>query len=166
MVHKESPRDVIAPDKDAHLETTSVLCWIIRGKCILLEIFHRLIAACLARWPVAKNNYHSESLIFHACTVFDLDPVHRLILHSENQAVFARIISMGIDHVNTKMCTRVRKFITLNLSTFISRQDPNFKYQLCVQNVDSKDSPEHLGSRVSPPLEMWFVEEVSCFLYD
>ncbi|KAL3855875.1 hypothetical protein ACJMK2_015072 [Sinanodonta woodiana] len=156
MLHRESPREVIAPEKDARMVTSSILCWVIKEQIRLLEIFQKLIAACLARWPVSKKKNTTESLIFRNCTVFDLDPVHRLFLHCDNQAVFARITGMGIDRVNAKVCNRVRRFITLNLSN----QDPNLEYQLCTQIIEYHDVPENLGSRFSPPFEMWFVDEV------
>ncbi|KAL3855983.1 hypothetical protein ACJMK2_015180 [Sinanodonta woodiana] len=141
------------PETGAYLVTTSVLCWLIKGTSMPLEIFQKLLLACLSRWPVAKKKNTSESLIFQNCTVFDIDLVHRLFLHCDNHAVFARITGMGIDHVNAKMCTRVRKFITLNLTA----QDPSIEYQLCVQTIKSQDIQE---SSMSQPIQMWLAEEV------
>ncbi|KAK3600439.1 hypothetical protein CHS0354_023648 [Potamilus streckersoni] len=161
MLRKEAPREVIAPKNDVHMVSTSVLCWVIIGKFLMPEIFQKLIVACLARWPVAKKKKTSENLIFQNCTVFDLDPVHRLFLHFENHTVFARITRMGIDDIiNAKSCTRVRKFITRNLSETISHLDPKLKYRLCVQNAESQDIPEDIRSYVSPPFEMWFADKV------
>ncbi|KAL3855929.1 hypothetical protein ACJMK2_015126 [Sinanodonta woodiana] len=156
MLPNESPTEAIALETDAREVSTSVLCWVIKGTSMLVEIFQKLIAACLARWPVAKKKKTSKSLIFQNCTVFNLDPVHRLFLQCDNHAVFARITRMGIDHVNAKMCTRVRKFITLNFS----HQDSILEYQLYAQTVESQDITEHIGSRISIPIGMWFVDEV------
>ncbi|KAL3855952.1 hypothetical protein ACJMK2_015149 [Sinanodonta woodiana] len=158
MLQKESPREVIALETDAREVRTSVLCWLIKGTSMPLEFFQKLISACLARWPVAMKKNTSESLIFQNFTVFYIDLVHRLFLYFDNHAVFARISGMGIDQVNAKMCTRVRKFISLNLTA----QDPNLEYQLCVQTIQSQDIQE---SSMSPPIQMWFAEEVKTILY-
>ncbi|KAK3586272.1 hypothetical protein CHS0354_022599 [Potamilus streckersoni] len=159
MLRQESPREIISPEQDSTIVSTPVLCFVFRGKFLPPPIFHRLIAACVARWPVAKKKETSEYLIFCGCCVFDLDLFHRLTLHCKNYVVFARITRLVIDEVKTpdaKMCSRVRKFITLNLSKITSYLGQNLQFELCTQCLPSHDVSEYC---LSPPFQMWLADE-------
>ncbi|KAK3594827.1 hypothetical protein CHS0354_002875 [Potamilus streckersoni] len=162
MLRQESPREVISPEHDQRLVSTPVLCYIFRGKYLPPPIFHRLIAACVTRWPVAKKKETSENLIFCGCCVFDIGLFHRLTLHCRTHIVFARITRMLVDEVKTpdaKLCTRVRKFITLNLSKITSYLGQNLQFELRLQYPKSQDISEDSLVCVSPPFEMWFADE-------
>ncbi|KAL3889706.1 hypothetical protein ACJMK2_002035 [Sinanodonta woodiana] len=133
MLRQESPKAVISPAEDPHMVSTPDMRYIFTGEYLPTPIFHRLLAACVARWPVAKNKETSENLIFCGCCVFDLDLFHRLTVYIENHVVVARITRMVVDEVNTpdaKLCSRVRRFITLNLAKIISYLGQNLQYEL------------------------------------
>ncbi|KAL3889765.1 hypothetical protein ACJMK2_002093, partial [Sinanodonta woodiana] len=154
-----SPRDIISPEQDPLLVSTPVLCCVFTGKYLPPPIFHRLIAACITCWPVAKKKNLTENLIFSGCCVFELDLFHRFILHCTNHIVFARITRMVVDEAKTpdaRLCTRVRKFITLNLSKITSYLGQNLKYELCTWWSPSQVVSED-GS--APPFQMWFADE-------
>ncbi|KAK3584437.1 hypothetical protein CHS0354_006056 [Potamilus streckersoni] len=162
MLRHESPREFICPEQDIRLVSTPVLCCVFRGRYLPPPIFHRLIAACITRWPVSKKKETSEHLIFCGCCIFDLDLFHRLTLHCRNHIVFARITRLVIDEVKTpeaKLCTRVRKFITLNLSKITSYLGRNLQYELCVQCPPSHGVSEDGTVCLSPPLDTWFADE-------
>ncbi|KAL3888111.1 hypothetical protein ACJMK2_000491 [Sinanodonta woodiana] len=159
MLRQESPREIISPELDPMLVSTPVLCCVFKGKFLPPPIFHRLIAACITRWPVAKKKDTSENLIFCGCCIFDLDLFHRLILHCKNHIVFARITRLVVDEVKTPdamLCSRVRKFITVNLSKITSYLSQNLKYELCTWWSPSQVLSDD-GSAV--PFEMWFADE-------
>ncbi|KAK3586282.1 hypothetical protein CHS0354_000167 [Potamilus streckersoni] len=159
MLRLDTPREIISPGQDPQMVSTPVLCCDFTGKFLPPPIFHRLLAACIAHWPVAKMKRTSEHLIFCGCCVFDLGLFHRLTLYCRNHIVFARITRMVIDEVKTpdaKLCTRVRKFITLNLSKITSYLGQNLQYELCTWWSPSQVFSED-GRAV--PFQMWFVDE-------
>ncbi|KAL3889732.1 hypothetical protein ACJMK2_002061 [Sinanodonta woodiana] len=146
MLRQESPMEVISPEQDHQIVSTSLLRCVFTGKYLPSPILHRLLAACVAHWPVAKKKETSENLIFCGCCVFDFDLFHRLTVYVKNHVVFARITRMVDDEVNTpdaKLCIRVRRFITQNLSKIISYLGQNLQYELCV----------------SPPFKTWLADE-------
>ncbi|KAL3889705.1 hypothetical protein ACJMK2_002034 [Sinanodonta woodiana] len=162
MLRQESPGEFVSLEQDVRLVSTPVLCCVFRGKYLPPPLFHRLIAACITRWPVSKKKDTSEHLIFCGCCMFDLDLFHRLTLYCRNHIVFARITRLLIDEVKTpevRLCSRVRKFITLNLSKITSCLGQNLQYELRTlcppSHMDSKDSMVCL----SPPFEMWLADE-------
>ncbi|KAK3606684.1 hypothetical protein CHS0354_023246 [Potamilus streckersoni] len=132
MLRQESPIEVIYPESDPCMVSTPEMCCIFTRKYLPTPIFHRLLAACVARWPVAKKET-SENLIFCGCCVFDLDLFHRLTVYIKSHVVFARITRMVIDEIKTpdaKLCSRVRRFINLNLSKITSYLGQNLQYEL------------------------------------
>ncbi|KAL3889750.1 hypothetical protein ACJMK2_002079 [Sinanodonta woodiana] len=141
MLLQESPKEVISPEEDPSMVRTPDMRYIFTGKYLPTPIFHRLLAACVAHWPVAKNKKTSAHLIFCGCCVFDLDLFHRLTVYMKNHIVFARVTRMVVDEVKTpdaKLCSRVRRFITLNLAKIISYLELNLQYEL-----QAADPPWH-----------------------
>ncbi|KAL3889224.1 hypothetical protein ACJMK2_001571, partial [Sinanodonta woodiana] len=133
MLRQESPTAIISPKEDLHIVRTPDMRCIFTGKYLPTPIFHRLLAACVARWPVAKRKETSENLMFCGCCVFDLDLFHRLTVYVKSHVVFARVTRMVIDEVKSpdpKLCSRVRRFITLNLSKITSYLGQNLQYEL------------------------------------
>ncbi|KAL3889287.1 hypothetical protein ACJMK2_001634 [Sinanodonta woodiana] len=133
MLRQESPTAIIYPEEDIRVVRTPDMSCIFTGKYLPTPIFHRLLAACVARWPVAKNKETSENLIFCGCCVFDLDLFHRLTVYIKNHVVVARVTRMVVDEVKSpdpKLCSRVRRFITLNLSRITSYLGLNLQYEL------------------------------------
>ncbi|KAL3888409.1 hypothetical protein ACJMK2_000777 [Sinanodonta woodiana] len=133
MLRQESPTIVIYPEEVPRMLKAPEMRCIFTGKYLPTPIFHRLLAACVARWPVAKKKDTSENLIFCGCCVFDLDLFHRLTVYMKNHVVYARITRMVVDDINTldaKLCSRVRRFITLNLSKITSYLGQNLRYEL------------------------------------
>ncbi|KAK3611907.1 hypothetical protein CHS0354_013971 [Potamilus streckersoni] len=147
LLRQESPIDVISPVQDPRMVSTPEMRCIFKEKFLPPPIFHRLLAACVARWPVAKKKDTSDYLIFCGCCVFDIDLFHRLTLRCRKHIVFARITRMAIDNVRSpdaKLCSRVRRFITLNLSKITSYLGQNLQYDLSVR---------------CPPFQMWHGDE-------
>ncbi|KAL3888344.1 hypothetical protein ACJMK2_000714, partial [Sinanodonta woodiana] len=133
MLRQESPTAVISPEEDPRIVRTPDMSCIFTGKYLPFLIFHRLLAACVARWPVVKKKDTSENLIFCGCGVFDLDLFHRLTVYMKNHVVIARITRMVVDEVkmpDIKLCSRVRRFITLNLSKITSYLGQKLQYDL------------------------------------
>ncbi|KAL3889624.1 hypothetical protein ACJMK2_001960, partial [Sinanodonta woodiana] len=162
MLRQGSPGEFVSLEHDVRLLSTPVLCCVFRGKYLPPPIFHRLIAACITRWPVSRKKDTSEHLIFCGCCMFDLDLFHRLTLYCRNHIVFARITRLVIDEVKTpeaRLCSRVRKFITLNLSKITSCLGQNLQYELRTQCPPSHMDSEHSMVCLSPPFEMWLADE-------
>ncbi|KAK3595401.1 hypothetical protein CHS0354_008835 [Potamilus streckersoni] len=133
MLRQTMPKEVICPEPNPQMESTSVLCYVFKEKFLPPPIFHRILAACLACWPIAKRN--SENMIFSGCSVFDLDPSHRLTLHFKEYVIFARIARMGIKDrtPNAKVCIKIREFITEKLSEIFGYLCQELDFELCIQ---------------------------------
>ncbi|KAL3889477.1 hypothetical protein ACJMK2_001817 [Sinanodonta woodiana] len=160
MLREECPKEVISPERDQRIVSTPVLCYIFRGKYLPPPIFHRLIADCITRWPVAKKKETQENLIFCGCCVFNLDLFHRLTLYCRSHIVFARITRMVNDEVKTvdaKLCTKVRMIISRTLTKITSYLSQNLQYGMSVQCPQYHDDDSEVG--FSPLLDVWFAEE-------
>ncbi|KAL3889496.1 hypothetical protein ACJMK2_001836 [Sinanodonta woodiana] len=69
---------------------------------------------------------------------------------------------MVIDEVKTldaKLCTRVRKFISLNLNKITSYLSQNLQYGLSVQCTSSQGVSDDSKVHFSPMFDIWFAEE-------
>ncbi|KAK3577279.1 hypothetical protein CHS0354_008372 [Potamilus streckersoni] len=159
MLRQATPKEVICPELSPHMGSTSVLCCMFTEKFLPSPIFHRLLAACMVRWPVAKKE--SEHLIFCGCSVFDLDRSHRLILHLKNHCIFVRIIRIGIRLTTpiSKLCIEVREHIDKTLSHIIGYLASNLHFQWFLQCPRSEI--ECLESMI-PALEIKENAELMC----
>ncbi|KAK3602566.1 hypothetical protein CHS0354_021162 [Potamilus streckersoni] len=133
MLRQMTPKEVINPKPNPQMESTSVLCYIFKEKFLPPPIFHRLVASCMACWPIAKNKV--ETLIFCGSCVFDLDHSHRLYLHFRDYVIFARITRMGIKErtPNFKVCLKVREFIREKLSEILECVGQRLDFELGIQ---------------------------------
>ncbi|KAL3854739.1 hypothetical protein ACJMK2_013988, partial [Sinanodonta woodiana] len=133
MLRQMTPKEVITPERNPQMESTSVLCYVFKEKFLPPPIFHRLLASCMACWPIAKNK--RESLVFCGGCVFDLDHSHRIYLHFRDYVIFARITRMGIREKtpNGKLCLKVREFITEKLSEILECVGQRLDFEFGVQ---------------------------------
>ncbi|KAK3606663.1 hypothetical protein CHS0354_021186 [Potamilus streckersoni] len=183
MLSDATPRDIITPKPQPEMEITSVLCYVFLEQFLPAPIFHRLLAACVAQWPVAKKN--SENLIYCCCCVFDLDRHHRVTVFSRKHVIFVRVTIMGTTGktLTFQLCTEVKKFISMTLSQIIGNLEQSLQFELHIQcpksegdNVDSLFTVSDLQSNVDLPchshgdshvilsselLRFWFQEQES-----
>ncbi|KAL3889413.1 hypothetical protein ACJMK2_001757 [Sinanodonta woodiana] len=145
MLREATPKRVICPESDPEDESTSVLCFVCKGKFLPPPIFHRLLGACLTQWPIAKTK--SENQIYCGCCVFDLDHHHTLTLHFFGHVIFARAIGRGVTDTSqsSKLCTKTRKFIYDNLLKITRNLGQSLEFEMHIQcpNCDP-DSTEGL----------------------
>ncbi|KAL3889183.1 hypothetical protein ACJMK2_001533 [Sinanodonta woodiana] len=145
MLQQATPKEVICPKLDPKDESTSVLCYVCKGKFLPTPIFHRLLGACLTRWHIAKKK--SENQIYCGCCVFDLDHHHTLTLHLFGHVIFARAIGRGVTVTSqsSKLCTEARTFIYDNLHKITKNLGQSLQFEMHIQcpNCDP-DSTEGL----------------------
>ncbi|KAL3889172.1 hypothetical protein ACJMK2_001523, partial [Sinanodonta woodiana] len=145
MLRQATPKGVIYPKSDPENEATSVLCFVCKGKFLPTPIFHRLVGACLTRWPIAKKR--SENQIYCGCCVFCLDHHHRLTLHFFGHVIFARAFGRGVTDKSqsSKLCTIARNFIFENLHKITKSLGQSLQFEMYMQcpNCDA-DSTEGL----------------------
>ncbi|KAL3889408.1 hypothetical protein ACJMK2_001752 [Sinanodonta woodiana] len=145
MLREATPKGVICPESDPDNEATSVLCFVCKGKFLPTPIFHRLLGACLTRWPIAETK--SENQIYCGCCVFDLDHHHTLTLHFFGHVIFARAIGRGVTETSqsSKLCIETRKFIYDNLLKITRNLGQSLEFEMHIQcpNCDP-DSTEGL----------------------
>ncbi|KAL3888019.1 hypothetical protein ACJMK2_000403, partial [Sinanodonta woodiana] len=145
MLREATPKRVICQQPDPKDQSTSVLCFVCKGKFLPTPIFHRLVGACLTLWPIAKIG--SENQIYCGCCVFHLDQHHRLILHFLGHVIFARVIGRGVRYTSqsSKLCIEARKFIFENLQNITRNLGQSLEFEMHIQcpNYDA-DSTEGL----------------------
>ncbi|KAL3889410.1 hypothetical protein ACJMK2_001754 [Sinanodonta woodiana] len=185
MLREATPKGVICPESHPENEATSVLCFVCKGKFLPTPIFHRLLGACLTRWPIAKTK--SENQIYCGCCVFDLDHHHTLTLHFFGHVIFARAIGRGVTDTSqsSKLCTAARKFIYDNLLKITRNLGQSLEFEMHIQcpncDPDSTEglfdvpllqkhakvvcnSHEERHTLVSQKLlRLWFEDGSSCF---
>ncbi|KAL3887953.1 hypothetical protein ACJMK2_000338 [Sinanodonta woodiana] len=167
MLQQETPEEIISPKPNTQMESSPVLCYVFTGKFLPSAIFHRLVAACIVHWPVAKKKkeHIEENLIFCGCCVFQLDEQHKLTLLFREHVIFLRITRMGIKDKtpSSKLCIEVREFITTNLLKIIGYLGKGLKFEYFIQ------CPEYNGICINsliPVSRLKEEAEVHCEFHD
>ncbi|KAK3588518.1 hypothetical protein CHS0354_022993 [Potamilus streckersoni] len=159
MLRQKTPKHVIAPEPHPEMESSSVLCCVFMGKFLPSPIFHRLLAACLAHWPIAMKK--SDNLIFCGCCIFEVDPCHKLTLHHRDYVIFVRVTKMSVKNKtpDSNVCIQVKEFIGINLSKIIGYLCQSLTFEWYIQCPKSK-----AGSLTSmfPVSELQRNEELIC----
>ncbi|KAL3887769.1 hypothetical protein ACJMK2_000162 [Sinanodonta woodiana] len=167
MLHVKPPREVIFPEPHEQMESSSVMCYVFTGQFLPAPIFHRLLAACIARWPLAtkKREKTIENQIFCGCGVFQIDDYHKLTLHFSGYIIFMRVTRQGIidKTPSSKLCIEVREFIVKVLSKLIGYLGHSLKFEEFIQ------CPEYNGESVNsliPVDKLKENAEVRCDFHD
>ncbi|KAL3887625.1 hypothetical protein ACJMK2_000021 [Sinanodonta woodiana] len=167
MLQQKTPEEIISPKPNAQMESSPVLCYVFTGNFLPSAIFHRLLAACIAHWPVAKKKkeHMEENLIFCGCCVFQLDKQHKLTLHFREHVIFLRVTRMGLKDKtpSSNLCIEVREFITRNLLKIIGYLGKGLKFEYFIQ------CPEYNGVSINsliPVSELKEEPEVPCEFHD
>ncbi|KAK3594832.1 hypothetical protein CHS0354_002883 [Potamilus streckersoni] len=133
MLRETAPEEVISPKPLSDMESSSVLCYVFTEQFLPAPIFHRLLSACVAHWPVVKKN--SEILIFCGCCVFKLDLHHRLTLFFRGHVISVRVTRMGTTErtPSSTLCIEVKEFMTLILSNIIGNLEQSLQFELFIR---------------------------------
>ncbi|KAK3582802.1 hypothetical protein CHS0354_035739 [Potamilus streckersoni] len=137
MLRQEMPKEVISPKPHHQMESSSVLCYVFIEKFLPPPIFHRLLAACLDCWPIAKEG--SQHLIYCGCCVFRIDQSHKLTLYTRNYIIFARVTRVDKRMPSSKLCISVREFIEEMLSKIINYLYHNLAFECCIRCPESSE---------------------------
>ncbi|KAL3887772.1 hypothetical protein ACJMK2_000165, partial [Sinanodonta woodiana] len=163
MLQQKTPEEIISPKPNAQMESSPVLCYVFTGNFLPSAIFHRLVAACIAHWPVAKKKkeHMEENLIFCGCCIFQLDKQHKLTLHFREHVIFLRVTRMGLKDKtpSSNLCIEVREFITRNLLKIIGYLGKGLRFEYFIQ------CPEYNGVSINsliPVSELKEEPEVPC----
>ncbi|XP_021340147.1 uncharacterized protein LOC110441357 [Mizuhopecten yessoensis] len=119
---------------------TPYLCYVFENNFLPTAVFHRLIAACLSKYTVAKQG--SKFLIFCGYGIFDLNGggLTRLVV-----AFYDNIIQIGLFRFSkercapeTSTCVSVRQFVTKTLKCVRDRYNMKLPFTL---NLKCEKSP-------------------------
>ncbi|KAL3887723.1 hypothetical protein ACJMK2_000116, partial [Sinanodonta woodiana] len=167
MLHVEPPREVIFPEPHEQMASSSVMCYVFTGKFLPAPIFHRLLAACIAQWPLATKKMEKtiENQIFCGCGVFQIDNSHKLTLHFSGYIIFMRVTRQGIKDKTpcSKLCIEVKEFIARVLNKVIGYLGHSLKFEEFIQ------CPEYNGESVNSLIPVDLLkenEEVHCDFHD
>lgn len=113
---------------------TAILCYVFKSNFLPPAVFHRLLSACLSKYPVAKQG--SQFLMFCGCGIFDLNGgMTRLVV-----AFYDNIIQIGLYRFSLNKyppdattCTSVQKFATETLKRILGRYCMNLPFTLCLK---------------------------------
>ncbi|KAK3611542.1 hypothetical protein CHS0354_016474 [Potamilus streckersoni] len=167
MLQQKTPDDVICPKPNDQMESSPVMCYVFMGKFLPCPIFHRLIAACVAHWPIAtkKKEETEDKLIFCGCCVFQLDQYHKLTLFFREYVIFMRVTRMGIREKtpSSKLCIAAKTFVTTNLVKIIGYLGQSLTFEYFIQ------CPEYNGVSINSLIPVSLLKEnaeVCCDLHD
>ncbi|KAK3591660.1 hypothetical protein CHS0354_040568 [Potamilus streckersoni] len=137
MLRQAMPKEIISPESNPQMESTSVLCFVSTGKFLPTPVFHRLIAACVSHWQIATKQ--QKALIFCGCCVFELDHHHRLTLYFKDYIIFAQVAIMGVKDMykSSKLCSEARKFIIKNLREIVGTLGQSLQFEPHIKCPDS-----------------------------
>ncbi|KAL3854599.1 hypothetical protein ACJMK2_013863 [Sinanodonta woodiana] len=183
MLKEKTPDNVMFPKPDPEMKSSSsVLCYNFVDKFLPSPIFHRLLATCVSRWPIAQTKL--ENQIFCGCCIFNLDHHHRLTVLFREYVIFVQVFRFGATEMtpSSKLCITVQEFITKTLTSIIGYLGHSLKFEMSVQCPRSVgyrldclipladlqgnvDVPCHFHDvhaiRSQDVLKFWFQEEVS-----
>ncbi|KAK3587048.1 hypothetical protein CHS0354_008076 [Potamilus streckersoni] len=133
MLRQTTPNEVVSPQQNLHRWNTSVLCYVFTERFLPSSVFHRLLATCVAQWPVAKMR--GEAMIFCGCCVFDLDHCHRMTMYFRNHVIFVSIGRMGVSRRTpaSKLCMEVKQFIDRSLLNIIRNLTLALQFEWFIQ---------------------------------
>ncbi|KAL4234304.1 hypothetical protein ACF0H5_005955 [Mactra antiquata] len=156
--------------------TTPILWFSFTEKFLPPAIFNRVIALCLAKWPVARQG--KTRFLFCGCAVFEVkerpnEDRHRLHIYFKKSKVGLRVTrysSKEVNYVDIQVCDRVRRFVASAIRNEFSRfennvvddKDPfSYKFQcereLCLADdeslMDLKDVVDAIGTDASCTLQ-------------
>ncbi|KAL3887633.1 hypothetical protein ACJMK2_000029, partial [Sinanodonta woodiana] len=167
MLHVEPPRDVIFPEPHEQIESSSVMCYVFTGKFLPAPIFHRLLAACIARWPLATKKMKTtlENQIFCGCGVFRIGHLHKLTLYFSGYIISMRVTRQGTKDKtpSSKLCIEVKEFIAKVLNKVIGYLGHSLKFEEFIQ------CPEYKGEIVECRIPVALLkenDEVCCDSHD
>ncbi|KAK3575825.1 hypothetical protein CHS0354_020948 [Potamilus streckersoni] len=167
MLREETPREVICPEPYPQMESSSVMCYVFTGKFLPAPIFHRLLAACVAHWPLATKKMETtfENQIFCGCGVFQLDQYHKLTLHFWDYIISMRVTRQGIKDKtpSSKLCIEVKEFVAKVLNKIIGYLGQSLKFEEFIQ------CPEYNGESVNSLIPVTLLKEnaeVRCDFHD
>ncbi|XP_060083580.1 uncharacterized protein LOC132562824 [Ylistrum balloti] len=118
---------------------TPFLCFVFKNNFLPPAVFHRLLAACLSKYPVAKQG--NQLLMFCGCGIFDLNHgLTRLVV-----AFYDNIIQIGLFRYSEKnlapeasLCESVQKFVTETLKRVLGRYCMNLPFTLSLKCEQSQ----------------------------
>ncbi|KAK3602668.1 hypothetical protein CHS0354_024989 [Potamilus streckersoni] len=167
MLNQKTPIEVINPVPHPQMESSSVICYVFMGKYLPSPIFHRLLAACVAYWPIATkmNKGTLENLIFCGCCVFQLDHYHKLTIHFRDYIIFLRVTRKGIKVTSPslQLCIEAREFVSVTLTKIIGCLGQSLKFEQFIQ------CPEYKGDSVNSLIPVSMLkenQEVCCTCHD
>ncbi|KAL3854314.1 hypothetical protein ACJMK2_013588 [Sinanodonta woodiana] len=143
MLKGKTPERVMFPKPDPEMKSSSsILCYNFVDKFMPSPIFHRLLATCVSRWPIAQRK--SENQIFCGCCIFRLDPHHELTVLFKEYIIFVQVIRFGTTEMTPsfELCIDVKEFITKTLTNIIGYLGHSLTFEMSVQ------CPKYLGYRV------------------
>ncbi|KAL3887877.1 hypothetical protein ACJMK2_000266 [Sinanodonta woodiana] len=169
MLHAEPPRDVIFPEPHEQMESSSVMCYVFTGQFLPAPIFHRLLAACIARWPLATKKMKKtlDNQIFCGCGVFQIDDYHKLTLYFSGYIIFMRVTKQGIKDKtpSSKLCIEVKEFIAKVLNNLIGYLGHSLKFEEFIQCPEYNGESVNINSLI-PVAKLKENAEVRCNFHD
>ncbi|KAL3854628.1 hypothetical protein ACJMK2_013889 [Sinanodonta woodiana] len=164
MLKEKTPENIMFPKSDPEMKSSSsVLCYNFVEKFLPSPIFHRLLATCVSRWPIAQTK--SENQIFCGCCIFSLDLHHRLTVLFREYVIFVHVFRFGTTELtpSSKLCITVQEFITMTLTSIIGYLGRALKFEMYVR------CPRSVGYGVDcliPVADLQGNVDVPCHFHD
>ncbi|XP_053406953.1 uncharacterized protein LOC128559434 isoform X2 [Mercenaria mercenaria] len=96
-------------------KSTSRLCFSTASKIMPVQVFHKLIADCITRWPISQHK--SAYQIFCGCCMFDVDNLHMLYVYFRDSVIQIWITKYSKiePEPDINVCIAVKEFVEQHL---------------------------------------------------
>ncbi|XP_053406446.1 uncharacterized protein LOC123546061 [Mercenaria mercenaria] len=94
--------------------STTKLCFTTPSRIIPVQMFNKLLAECITKWPISKQN--GQYLMFCGCGVFDLTDMHEIYVYLRDNVIQIWINTYSeFTELDRDLCLNVRDYITESL---------------------------------------------------
>ncbi|XP_053407687.1 uncharacterized protein LOC128559584 [Mercenaria mercenaria] len=111
--------------------STTKLCFTTPSRIIPVQVFNKLLAECVKKWPVSRER--GKCLMFCGCAVFDVAELHKLYVFLKDNLIQTWINNYSHLHPehDIDVCLNVRGFITDRLRQFVRDSRELEVYVVC-----------------------------------
>jgi hypothetical protein len=119
---------------------TAYLCYVFNEKFLPSNICHRLLAACIAKWPILKLD--GKPQLFCGCGAFKIDPKNCVIVQFQEYVIRIKVtrLSTKEELPDPRLCESVREFIGNSLLRISNCHQQTIPY---TEHVQCPEAPSH-----------------------
>ncbi|XP_053391258.1 roc-COR-CHAT protease-like [Mercenaria mercenaria] len=131
---KQTAPDLLLEIDEQECKSTSRLCFTTSSRIISVQLFNKLLAECITKWPISKQN--DQYLIFCGCALFSVAKLHELYIYLRDSVIQIWIYkySKKEPEPDSVVCSNVKDFITDSLNNGIRGSTELEMFVICQES--------------------------------